>query len=231
MTMPMSPSVRKFALTAHIICSVGVLGAIAAFLVLAIAGLISWDTQVIRAVYLSMDLLTKSVIIPLAVAALISGLIQSLGTPWGLFRHHWVVAKLVITAFATAVLLAKLRLIGHAASLAVETILPLAELRRVGRELAFHAAAGLLVLLIPTVLSVYKPRGLTTYGRRKQQELMPPSTPKQSRISIPTGDASNALGDFIILTLHRGQLLAGLLIIVVVHVFILHEIGSGLSLH
>jgi hypothetical protein len=33
-----------------------------------------------------------------------------------------------------------------------------------------HAAGGLLVLLAATTLSVYKPWGMTPYGRRKQYE-------------------------------------------------------------
>jgi len=33
-----------------------------------------------------------------------------------------------------------------------------------------HAAGGLLVLLVLTILSVYKPRGMTRYGARRQSE-------------------------------------------------------------
>src|SRR5436190_24136795 len=154
--MTMAPSLRKFALTAHVTSSVGLLGSIAAFLALAVAGLTSQDAQVVRAAYLAMDLTARFVIVPLAFASLLTGLIQSLGTPWGLFRHYWVLAKLLLTAFATLVLLIKIELIGHAAHLAVETILPHADLHLVGRELAVHAAGGLLVLLVPAILSVYK---------------------------------------------------------------------------
>ena len=48
--MPMlTPRIRKFALTAHVTSSVGGLGAGAAFLALAIAGLASQDAQLVRA--------------------------------------------------------------------------------------------------------------------------------------------------------------------------------------
>ena len=59
----------------------------------------------VRAVYLAMGLTTWYVIVPLALAALLSGVIQSLGTPWGLFHHYWLVAKLLITLVGTLVLL------------------------------------------------------------------------------------------------------------------------------
>ena len=37
------------------------------------------------------------------------------------------------------------------------------------RSYLLHAGGGLLVLLATTVLGIYKPRGLTPYGWRKQQ--------------------------------------------------------------
>lgn len=168
MTMTSGP--RKFALAAHITSSVGLLGAIAAFLALAVAGLTSQDAQMVRAAYLAMELTARFVIVPLAFASLLTGLIQSLGTPWGLFRHYWVLLKLLLTVFATIVLLVQLELIGYAARLAAETTLSRADLRAAGIQLVVHAAGGLLVLLVPAVLSVYKPPGTTRYGRRKQHE-------------------------------------------------------------
>src|SRR5438132_13027162 len=137
--MTMAPSLRKFALTAHVISSVGLLGSIAAFLALAVAGLTSQDAQIVRAAYLAMDLTARFVIVPLAFASLITGLIQSLGTPWGLFRHYWVLVNLLLTAFATVVLLVKMELIGYAARLAAEMICPVRDLRAAGIQLVVHA--------------------------------------------------------------------------------------------
>src|SRR5258707_12624542 len=143
--MTMTPSLRKFALIVHITSSVGLLGSIAAFLALAVAGLTSHDAQTVRAAYPAMALIAKFVIVPLAFASLLTGLIESLVTPWGLLRHYWVVAKLLLTVFATIVLLAKMQLIGHAARLAAETNLAQADLRAAGIELMVHAARGLMV--------------------------------------------------------------------------------------
>ena len=44
--MTMRPSVRRFALTAHVTCAVSWLGALAAFLDLAVAGLSGQDSNV-----------------------------------------------------------------------------------------------------------------------------------------------------------------------------------------
>jgi hypothetical protein len=166
--MTMSPRLRKFALTAHVVSSVGLLGAIASFLALAVAGLTSHNDQMVRAAYLAMNLIARFVILALAFGSLLTGLIQSVGTRWGLFRHYWVLAKLLLTVFATIVLLVKMELIGYAARLTAETTLSRGDLRAAGIQLVIHASGGLLVLLVPAVLSVYKPPGMTRYGWRKQ---------------------------------------------------------------
>ena len=164
----MAPRLRRLALTLHVASSVSSLGAIAAFLVLGITGLTSQDPQMVRAAYLTMASIARFAIVPLTLASLLTGLIQSLGSPWGLFRHYWVLIKLLLTAFAVMVLLLKLELIDYAAHLATEASLPRADLRQAGIQLVLHATGGLLVLLVPTILSVYKPPGLTRHGWRKQ---------------------------------------------------------------
>src|SRR5436190_12529293 len=94
--MTMSAGGRKLALTAHVTCSVGWLGAVVVFLALAVIGLASPQPQTVRGVYLVMEPAAWSVLVPLAFASLLSGLVQSLGTSWGLARHYWVLAKLLI---------------------------------------------------------------------------------------------------------------------------------------
>src|SRR5258707_5054712 len=101
--MNMTPRFQKFALLAHIAFSVGWFGAVVPYLALAIASLVSRDAQTVRAAYLSMELIGWYVIVPFSLAALLSGLVQSLGTRWGLLRHWWILAKLVLTVFAVVI--------------------------------------------------------------------------------------------------------------------------------
>jgi hypothetical protein len=168
--MTMRSNLRKFALTAHVASSVGSLGSVAVFLALAVAGLTSQDTQMVRAAYLAMEFIAWFVIVPLVLASLLTGLVQSLGTTWGLFRHYWVLVKFLLTVFTVTVLLLQLEGISYMAGAAAETTLSSADLRGLRRSLGTHAAGGLLVLLLTTTLSVYKPRGMTRYGWRKQNE-------------------------------------------------------------
>src|SRR5947207_1085688 len=101
----MSPRLRKLLLAAHITSSVGWLGAVASFLVLSIAGRTNQDAEVVRGAYLSMNLIGLFIIVPTSLAALATGLVQALGSQWGLFRHYWVLVKFLLALFATIALL------------------------------------------------------------------------------------------------------------------------------
>ena len=163
----MNPRLRQIALTAHIVFSVGWLGAIVSYLALAIAGLASHDAQLVRAAYLSMELIGWFVIVPLSLAALVSGIVQSLGTPWGLFRHWWIATKLLLTAGATIILLTHMQAVSRMARIAADTAWVGTGFHEPRIQFVVHAAGGLLVLLAVTALSVFKPWGLTSYGRRQ----------------------------------------------------------------
>jgi hypothetical protein len=165
--MTIIPGLRKFALTAHVTSSVGWLGAVVAYLVLVIAALTSQDTQRVRAAWIALELTGWYAIVPLALGSVLTGLVQSLGTTWGLFRHYWVSFKFLLTIFATTILLLHMPKVSILAGLAAET--DTAHFGGLPGEL-LHAGGGLLILLVTTTLSVYKPRGMTPYGRRKQHE-------------------------------------------------------------
>jgi hypothetical protein len=168
----MKPRLRKLVLTAHVTFSVGWLGAVAAFLALSIAGLTSQREQTVRGAYLAMDLVGSSVIVPMSLAAVVTGLVQALGTEWGLFRHYWVLVKFILSLGATFLLLVhQFKAVAGAASrVAAATAGTLPSAGPVGAKLVGDAALALLVLVVATALSVYKPWGRTRHGRRKLEE-------------------------------------------------------------
>jgi uncharacterized membrane protein len=166
--MSMRPNIRKFVRTVHVIVTVGWLGAVAGFLALAIAGLTSIDRQLVSATYISMDIITRYVIIPLSLVPLVlTGPLLSLGTPWGLFRHYWIVVKLVINVLSTLILLVHMKPIRYMARVAADGTLSSTD-HGAQVQLVVAAGAGLLALLVATGLAVYKPRGMTAYGWNKQ---------------------------------------------------------------
>lgn len=159
----MSPPLRKLMLTVHVTSSVGWLGVIAAYLALNVVALGGRDEQAVRAAYLMMEPVALYALIPLGAASLVTGIVQALGTPWGLFRHYWVSISLAVTSFAFVILLLHLSAIQELATAAAD---PTAQVDDLGGDL-FHSIGGLVVLTVPLVLNIYKPRGLTRYGWRQ----------------------------------------------------------------
>ncbi len=165
----MPPRLRKFALAAHLTSSVGWIGAVAGYIALDVATATSQDTRTLRSAYLAMELIALYVIVPLALASLLTGLLMSLGTKWGLFRHYWVLISLLLTIIATVVLLVETQTIGYFADIAADPTTSGDDLRALGSTLV-HSVGGTVVLLVILALNVYKPRGMTRYGWRKQDE-------------------------------------------------------------
>jgi hypothetical protein len=221
----MGPRLRTFALTAHVTSSVGWFGAVAGFLALAVAGLRSDDPQMVRAAYLAMDVTGWFVIVPFSLASLLTGLVQSLGTPWGLFRHYWILIKLLITIVATMLLLLHMQPTAVLADAAAQNALSSTDLRGLRIQLVADAGAALIVLLVATALAVYKPRGLTPYGRRRQREELSPrsGSTDQTRVESARGLAT---------TTPLWVRVFGLMIVVLILlVVVLHLTGRGLGGH
>lgn len=205
--MTLTPRARTFALTAHVTSSVSWLGAVAAFLALAVAGLTSHDTQLVRSAYVATELITWFVIVPLAFGSLLTGLMVSLGTSWGLFRHYWVLVKFMLTILATVLLLLHTQPIGVLAAVARETTLS-GDVVRLQIQLVGDAGAALLALLVNVTLSVYKPQGMTAYGRRETGQ-------------VSDNDAAST---------SRWMKVCAILVVGLILVFvILHLAGSGLG--
>ncbi len=163
---------RKLLFTTHIIVSVGWIGAVLAYLALVVAAMTGPNEQLLRAVWISLGLIGWYVIVPLALAALVTGTAISLLTPWGLFRHYWVVISWHLTVVAVAVLLQHMSstvtpFARIAADLAIADVRNVLFAALMGTS--FHAGAGLVVLLGIATLNVYKPRGLTPVVTRTLQ--------------------------------------------------------------
>lgn len=165
--MTFSPQARKAALLVHVTTSVGWLGTVAGFLALAITGGTSADPELARACYAVMGVIGWAAIVPAALASFASGVVSSLGTPWGLFRYYWVTIKLTITLIATAVLLVHMQPISHVAALAANPAWDASTAGGLRSLLILQSVLALLALATATTLSVYKPPGRTQYGIRR----------------------------------------------------------------
>lgn len=208
----MTPGLRKLVLTAHVTTSVGWLGAVAGFLALGVVGLTDQDPRIVRAVYLVMEPAAGLVLVPLSVASLLSGLIQSLGGAWGLFRHYWVLVKFLITVVSALILFGFTQTLGSLGDLAADATLSMYELRNLNQSPALHSGGGLLAIFVATILAVYKPWGLTPFGRRM----------RDARVRLDDGPTTSLPW--------RLYVLLGIIGLVLLFL-VLHLIGGGPSGH
>lgn len=169
----MTPGLRKLLLTTHVVVSVGWLGAAAPVLAIAIAGLATTSPTAASAMYQATEVVWRSVIIPFSLAALLTGVVQALGTQWSLFQHAWVLTKLVITVGAVLLLLLHTgSLLPALARAAVDGSAIVLEGHAHGHgglpprvHLVVAASGTVALLLVAAILSVYKPWGRTRFGR------------------------------------------------------------------
>ena len=207
----MSPNVRRLMLTTHLTTSVGWAGAVLVFLALAAIALASDNEVVVRGAYLLMAPAAWFVLVPLAHASLISGLVLSLGTPWGLFKHRWVVLKLILTAFATVILLVYMGTLRQMAGVAADPVVNIETVRNASPLL--HATLAFILLMVTTVLGVYKPFGMTAYGRRAD------SLRRGAAKGLTPGESASTGTPFSPANLLAAVILASLLLVVAMHLF------------
>lgn len=164
--MTVGRRLRRLLLALHLVCSVGWIGSVFAYLALAFAVPVTREAEVVRAGWIGMDLVGWYVIVPLALGSLGTGILMGAVTRWGLLRHYWVLISLVGTVVLSAVLIVHMPDVTIQADRA--RTLGEAELLAMGSDIA-HAVIGLVVLIGILVLNIYKPRGLTRYGWRAEQ--------------------------------------------------------------
>lgn len=165
----MRPKLRRLVLVLHVIVSVAALGVYLGLLTLAITGLTTDDPETLRTAYLAMGIFGDVLIFPISLAILITGLALSLGTPWGLLRHYWVLTKFALTlGLATASIFGLRARIADAIDNLSAVPQGASDVGSVGVLLVFLIPIALGIYITTTVLAIYKPWGLTRRGRRAQ---------------------------------------------------------------
>ncbi|HEU5290142.1 MAG TPA: hypothetical protein VFU05_05820 [Cyclobacteriaceae bacterium] len=207
--MTFSPPLSKFILTSHITFSVGWLGAVVVFMVLAITGLNSSNNELVRASYLAMEVSAWFVIIPLCFSSLSTGLIQALGTNWGLFKYYWVAVKLFLTVVGTILLLLHMQPISYLAGIATDGSFTTNLELGLRIDIIQKSALAVILLLTVTTISVYKPWGKIQSTSSAIKDSQPiKATPKSWNF----------------------YLLVGLIALIIIFI-VVHLLGGGMGRH
>ncbi|MCX4963369.1 DUF2269 domain-containing protein [Streptomyces sp. NBC_00654] len=153
---PLKRPVRRGLLVAHIAVSVSWLGLTVGLLTLGLTAFLTGDATTAEAATRAMKIFGDWLVVPVALLALLSGLVLALGTPWGLARHRWVWTKFWLTLITAGLSIFSLRPgIDHAAASGTVDI-----------DLVVAPAVATATYLFITAVSVLKPWGPTRRGRR-----------------------------------------------------------------
>jgi hypothetical protein len=147
----------------HITCSISWIGGVVAYLVIGLSVLTTSDELTVRSGWVAMELIGWYALVPLALATVVTGLVLSVVTRWGLLRHYWVLISLLFTLLSTVVLI--LHMPDVSSTTAIARSGTPADIAHLGSDL-MHPSVGLVILLFVAVLNTYKPRGMTRLGQR-----------------------------------------------------------------
>ncbi|MEV5695298.1 hypothetical protein [Micromonospora globbae] len=164
---------RKVWLTLHVGIGVGWLGVATGMLALAIIGATADTHETQHGAYLMLHRFDLLLAIPSAFLSIITGVVVSLGTPWGLLRHWWVLAKLAIALALPLLASFEGPWIEELEARSADGVI---ETGTTG--LLLTGAMGLFAALLWTavILSVFKPGGRTRWGRPKGEPRRTPRT-------------------------------------------------------
>lgn len=163
----LSRPARRATLVVHVTAAAGWLGLTLGLLALAFAAITTGSAATTEAAVRSMKLFADWLVIPIALSTLLSGLVLSLGTPWGLARHRWVYAKFWLTLATTAASAFALRPGLNDTMAAVSAGSPVTD----PSGLIAGPVVSLSAYLFMTVISVLKPWGLTRRGQKQRDQM------------------------------------------------------------
>ncbi|HET6859811.1 MAG TPA: DUF2269 domain-containing protein [Streptomyces sp.] len=153
---PLPRPARRAILVAHVTVSVAWLGLTVGLLALGVTAYTTASASTTQAAYSAMKVFSDWLLVPVALLSLVTGLVLSLGTPWGLAKHRWVWTKFWLTLVTGAATIFALR-----PSINVAALEGVPDSSLIAAPTVASAA-----YFFMTAISVLKPWGLTRRGRR-----------------------------------------------------------------
>lgn len=168
--MKQSVGMRKLLLAVHLLFSGILLGCTAVFVILDLTALFARDQMTLEACYRIMHLLSRTSLRASTIGSVVSGILLSVFTSWGLLKFRWIVAKEALSLPVLALglygiyewSLRGLRIVTANSS---ETWKD-AGFQSDGLMLGTGIALQLLSVVLLYLLSVYKPGGRTGWASK-----------------------------------------------------------------
>ncbi|WP_077324373.1 hypothetical protein [Virgibacillus siamensis] len=157
--MKLSVKAKRWLLTAHILFSAIMFGNMVTFLILSITVASTNDGNLIESCYRIMHVLSSTSVKASTIATIITGILLSVLTKWGLFQFYWLIVKEVLTLMPLGLNLWGMYYWTMDAFRIMQTSQDRAALFMVQTELWSGIIIQMLSLILIFVLSVFKPWG------------------------------------------------------------------------
>ncbi|MCZ8523254.1 MULTISPECIES: hypothetical protein [Paenibacillus] len=99
---PLAMTPRRWLLTVHLVLASIMLGGAVLFLVLSITAAGTDDPVLLHACYTVMLALSRTSVRASTIGTVVTGVLLSVFTHWGLLKYYWIIAKEVLTLAAAA---------------------------------------------------------------------------------------------------------------------------------
>ncbi len=162
-TRRLTPTAYKLLLVLHIVVSVGWLGVNVGNLTLAITGVTTDDPGTQHAALSAMYLVGGTLLIPVSLLALVTGVLLGVYTKWGLVKYRWVLVKLTLTVIAVVLTpLSLLPGLRDLSALMADTPADrLADIGGLAPDILVAGCVSTTMYVTNAILSVLKPWGRT----------------------------------------------------------------------
>ncbi|WP_240041204.1 DUF2269 family protein [Paenibacillus ginsengarvi] len=94
---------KKLLVTAHLIFSAIMLGGMVIFLVLSITAATTNDPRLFESCFAIMRVLAQTSVRASTIGTVVTGVLLSVWTHWGLLRYYWIIAKELLTLVAIGI--------------------------------------------------------------------------------------------------------------------------------
>ncbi|WP_028782262.1 DUF2269 family protein [Thalassobacillus devorans] len=157
--MKLSKNTKKGVVTVHLLFAAIMFGATITLILLSGGTTATDDTQVVQRNYEVMHLLSTTILRGSTFATIITGILLSLMTTWGLFKFYWIIAKEVLSLILFAVNIWGMSAWTNRALQQANNIQDAIYPAALQLDIWIGLTIQLVSLILIYVLSVYKPWG------------------------------------------------------------------------
>ncbi|WP_188454772.1 hypothetical protein [Virgibacillus oceani] len=157
--MKLSITPKRWLVTVHILFAAIMFGNMITFLILSITAATANDSQLMESCYQIMHVLSKTSVKAATFGTIVTGILLSVLTKWGLFKFYWIIAKEALTIIPFVLNMWAMYYWSLDAINMIQVTSKQADSSMLQTELWTGIIMQLISLILMFILSVFKPWG------------------------------------------------------------------------